>query len=139
MRARDVVDALANHDEQDALGHRPADLVEEGARQIGPSPFARARVHIKGEEGVPVLLRNVGPGQELDRQIRAERLPPLALDRLALARGERVEEIVKITITLVDEMELLARAQEKAFRRKRLRSGLGREGEMQRRSAARLA
>src|SRR5208283_4592285 len=119
--------------------HRPADLIEEGARQVRPSPFAGPRVDVKGEEGVPVPLRNVGPGQELDRQIRAERHPPLALDRLALARGERVEEIVKIAITLVDEMELLPRAQEKAFLRKRARFQLGREGEMQRRSAARPA
>src|ERR1700722_10794593 len=45
--ARDVAASALRHHEQDAFGHRLADEGEELARQVRPSPFARARLHVE--------------------------------------------------------------------------------------------
>ena len=44
--------------------------------------------------------RHVGAGQPFDGQAVAQRLAPLALDRLALARGQRGQKIVEIAIAV---------------------------------------
>ncbi len=55
-RAGDIAPAAPRHDQQNALGHGRADAVEKVARQIGTAPFARAGVHVEGEERVPMRL-----------------------------------------------------------------------------------
>ncbi len=55
-------------------------------------------------------------GKDSIVKIVAQRVAALALDRLALARGERGEESVEIAIALVEEMELLAGAARKTRR-----------------------
>src|SRR6185312_16779972 len=75
---------LSKH-EHDAVRHRSADAIEEGARQIGPAPLAVAGVHIEGEEGVPVPRPEVAAAERTDRQAVGERLAPFLADGLALA------------------------------------------------------
>ena len=43
------------HHQKDAVGKRRPDPVEESAGQIGAAPFARARMHVELEEGIPML------------------------------------------------------------------------------------
>ena len=52
-RAGDPAAGPLGHHQQDAVAHALADQREERAREIGPAPFARAGVHVEGEEGVP--------------------------------------------------------------------------------------
>ena len=101
-------------DQQDAVGHALADEREEGAVEIGPAPFARAGVHVEVEEGVPGVLGDVAAGQVDDLQSAGQRVAAFAADRLALARGERVEEVVEVAIALVDEVELAVGARQVA-------------------------
>src|SRR5208337_2515121 len=102
------------HHEEDALGHRRADQAEEGSGQIGTAPFARAGVHVELEERVPVLRTDGRTGDPFDRDIVAEGVPSLALDRLALARRERREKVVEGRESVAEKVELLAVADEEA-------------------------
>ena len=54
-----------------------ADDGEEFAREIGPAPFARAGVHVEGEERVPDRLGQVGAGEPSAPRCRAP-APPCA-------------------------------------------------------------
>ena len=47
------------------------------------------------------------PGDPLDGDAVRQRVPPLAPDRLALARGERREEILEAAVAVVEPVELL--------------------------------
>src|SRR5580704_3819739 len=85
------------------------------------------------EEGVPVLKSNRRTGQRLDRDFALEGVASLAFDRLALARGERAQEIVEIGVAVAKEMELLAIADQKAVFRQPFRILDGREGDVDRR------
>ena len=93
---------------------RLADQREEFAGEIGPAPFARAGVHVEREERVPRVLGDVAAGQPVDRDAGRERLAPLALDRLALARGERGEEVVEGGVAVIVPVELLVGALQEA-------------------------
>ena len=88
---------------------------EELACQIGPAPFARAGIHVEGEEGVPRGFGEVGAGEPHDLDAVRERVAPLAPDDLALARCERARgnprSVAKPRILPV---ELLVGAQEEA-------------------------
>ena len=61
---------LLRHHQQDAVGHALADQVKEGPGEVGAAPFARAGVHIEGEEGVPDILGQVGPKIGLECYLR---------------------------------------------------------------------
>ena len=86
-----------------------------------------------------MLGLDVGAGQQIDFEIVAQRLAPLALDRLALARGKRGEKVVEVAIALVDEMELLAGAQDEAGAAQGFGVGLIAEGDVDRGGVQRLA
>src|ERR1700722_17098567 len=90
-------------------------------------------MHIKLEEGVPVLGSNRRAGQQLDRDVAVERVAPLAFDRLALARSQRAQEIVEGRVAVAEEMELLAIADQKAIFGQPLGVLDGRKGDVNRR------
>ncbi len=71
-------------------------------------------------------------GQVDDLQPAGQRVAALAADRLALARGERVEEVVEVAIALVDEVELPVGARQIAVFGKLLLLGFSGEGDVQR-------
>src|SRR5207244_13259586 len=78
----------------------------------GTAPFARARFHVEREELIPNRFRQVGSRQPLHLDAGRERLAPLALDRLALARRERAEEVVESRVVRILPVELLVVALE---------------------------
>jgi len=94
-RPRDIAPAVARHHQQHAVGERRPDALKERARQIGAAPFARAGVHVEGEERVPVLRLYVAAGEQVDLDVVAQSVAPFALDRLALARGEEARKSSK--------------------------------------------
>ena len=135
-RAGDIAAVAAGHDQQDPVGHALADQREEAPVEIRPAPFPRAGVHVEGEEGIPGRFRQAWPGEEVDLDAAGEGVAALPADRLPLARGEGVEEIVEIAVAFVDEMELLVGALEKpGFAEQRPFRFLG-EGHVHRRGAA---
>ena len=67
-----------------------------------------------------------------DLDAARDRVAALAADRLPLARGERGEEIVEVAIALVDEMELLVGALEKAGLAEEAPLGFRQEGDVDR-------
>jgi hypothetical protein len=81
---------------------------------IGARMPERILLVIAKNAGRPIAgainFRDVGAGLVLDRDALAQSLPPLALDRLALARGQRPEKIVEAGIVLVLPVELLVDA-----------------------------
>ena len=86
------------------------------AVEIGPAPFARARIHVEGEERVPMRLGDVASGEPFDGDAVRQRVAALAPDRLALARGERGEKILEAPVAVVEPVELLVVAAQKALR-----------------------
>src|SRR5712692_2459255 len=106
--AGDVVGAAPRHDQHDLVRHALADQREEAARQIGRAPFPIGCAEIEAEERIPGPLGQVAAGQQLDFDAAGQRLAPLLLDRLALARIERGQIVVEIAVALVCPMELLA-------------------------------
>ncbi len=74
-----------------------------------------------------MLVPEVGAGDPLDGDAGGERVAPLALDRLALARGERAQEIVEGGIAVVVPVELLVDPAQEAQRPGPLGLGLGQE------------
>ena len=54
-RAGDIAPAAARHHQEDAVGERRPDQVEERTGQVGAAPFARASVNVELEERVPML------------------------------------------------------------------------------------
>src|SRR5690606_8947069 len=110
QRPGDGAAVALGQDQQAVVAHGAVQDVEEGARQVGPAPFAPAGVLVEGPEGVPMPGPDLVAGQAADAA--AEGLRPLAFlaDRLALARGELGQEVVETAITLVQPVELLAGA-----------------------------
>ena len=96
-------------------------------------------MHVELEEGVPVLGSNRWTRQRLDRDVAVQSVPALALDRLALARGQRGQEIVEGRKAVAEEMELLAVADQKTRVGQAFRVLSGREGDMNRRRLGLLA
>ena len=119
-----------SHHQEHAVGEGRANQFEERASEIRAAPFSRARMHVEFEKSVPVLGANRRTGQRLDRDVAIQRVAPLALDRLALARGERAQEIVEGRIAVAGEMELLAGANQKPGASQPLGILDRREGEM---------
>ena len=113
-RSRDVAALPLSHDEQTPVPHDLAEQREESPVEVRPAPLARAGVHVKVEKGIPMLLADVGPHHVLDCDAGGKCLRALFAHRLALARGERREEVVERAVALVMPMELLVRALQKA-------------------------
>ena len=68
----------------------------EVAGEVRPAPFAAAGIHVEGVELVPDVLGQVLAGQPVDGDAVLERRAAFLLQRLALARRERFEEIVMV-------------------------------------------
>ncbi len=136
-RAGDEAACAPGHHQHDAIAHLLADDREEGAVEVGRAPFARARVHVEGEKGIPGCFGEIGAGeaQNLDA---ACGLAPLALDHLAPARGERGEEIVEGRVAVVEPVKLAVVAGEEAEAGEIAPLGLGRKGNVQRGGALAL-
>src|SRR3546814_19185256 len=75
-RAGDPALIAPAHHQRDAPGHSLAQLREEAPVAVGPAPLAPDRVNIEEEEGVPVLLTDLGPAQEQELAPFAPRRPP---------------------------------------------------------------
>jgi hypothetical protein len=114
-------------------------MVSLTSEKIGPSPFARAGVHVEGEEIVPDRFGQVAAGEVMDGDAGLGRVPPLAPDHLALARGEGVQEIVEAGIAVVAPVELLVGAFQEALRAEKIPVPLRQEGDMGRRRLPLLA
>src|SRR5690606_12479250 len=94
------------HDEENAVAHALSDERVELPVEIGAAPFARACLHVEGEEGVPDRLGQVGSGQPVHAYALWQRVAPLAPDRLALARSKRLEEVVETAVAGIRPVEL---------------------------------
>src|SRR5262249_14289308 len=66
QRAGDRFFATPRDHEQAALARRGADQREGAAVEVGPAPLARAGIHVKGEERIPMRLRDLAPAQPFD-------------------------------------------------------------------------
>ena len=73
-RARHRPPIAHGEDQQAAIGHRLAQPGEEFAIEVGPAPLAAARVHVEGEERVPVGFGDVRA--PAGGRSRARRSPP---------------------------------------------------------------
>src|SRR5208282_5867591 len=120
------------HDEDDLLGHGGAEAGEEIAREVGMAPFAVAGVAVEAEEGVPVALLDLLPGERQHLEPAGKGGLALLADVLALARAQGGEEIIEVAIAAVVPMELLALALEEAGRAECEPLLLGREGDVER-------
>ena len=104
--AGDMAPGSLRHHQHDAFAHRRADRREEGTVEIGPTPFARTSILVEREEIVPDCLGKAVAGEDFDGDVVGERLAPLTLQRLALARGQCREEIVIAAEAFVLPVEL---------------------------------
>ena len=104
--AGDPAAVALGHHQQDTVAHLLADQRIERAREIGPAPFARSGLHVELEERVPDAFGEVGAGQPVDVMPVASASRAFAPDGLALARGQRGEEIVEVVIAGILPMEL---------------------------------
>ena len=123
------------HHQHDVVGHGVAQDVEEGAGEVGRTPFAAAGIHVEGEEGVPVPGLEIVAAELVDDQIRAAHRLALLADRLALARGEGGQEIVEGRVAGVAPVILPAEPQQPATLPEALPVGLAAEGGMDRADA----
>src|SRR4029077_18021304 len=105
--AGDPAVVAPRHDQEHVAGHALSDQREEGTVEVGPTPFARAGLHVEGKEGVPGVFGDIAAAERMDRDAVGEGIAPFTLDRLAMARIQRGEESVKMAITLVAPVELL--------------------------------
>src|SRR5947209_997835 len=113
QRPGDVVPSAFGDNQQDAIGKRFADHREEFTIEIRPAPFARAGVHVEGEERIPMCFGNVAAGDPFDADAVVQRGFALFADGLALTRGEIGEERLEARISRIEEMELLSSALQK--------------------------
>ena len=120
------------------LAHALGDQREGLAVEIGPPPLARARVHVEGVERVPVRLGDVAAVDPLDGDAGRSRLLALLAHGLALARGERGEEVVEVRVAGVVPVELLVRALQEPVLAQPAPLALAQEGDVHARHAVAL-
>src|SRR5690606_32761923 len=135
-RARDMASVAPRHDEQYALRHALADQAEEFAREIGAAPFAAARVHVEGEEGVPVILGDAASRHPFHGDAVFQRALALLADHLALARGQIGQKIFERGITAIVPVELLIRALKESMPAEPCPLAFRQKGDMERGYAA---
>src|SRR3990170_2200040 len=104
--AGDGAAGALGEDQETTVRHGCAEQREKAPVEVGLSPFAAASVHVEGEDVVPVGLGDGAAGHMLDGDPRCEGLGALLSDRLALARGEAVEEVVERPVSAVAPLEL---------------------------------
>src|ERR1700730_809813 len=108
------------HDQKDAVSHSLTNKRVERASKIWPAPLARARLHVKLEEGVPNAFGKVRAAQPVDADSGGKRIIAFTPDSFALARGQRRKKVVEAGIARIFPMELLMRALEIAARAEEL-------------------
>src|SRR6266704_773775 len=113
-RAGDETSGPSGHDQENAIGHRLADERIELPGQIRPAPFARAGLHVEGEEGVPYGFGQIGTREPNHVDAGWERVAPPAADDLALACRERGQEVVERAIGRIEPVVLLIIALQEA-------------------------
>ena len=104
--------------------------IKKLACQIGRAPFARAGVLVELPKRIPMFRLDLIAGEGFNRTAKILRLQTFFADVLALARTERCEKAIEISIAVVLPMELLAfaRHQPQFFCRRCL--GLGAKGDV---------
>src|SRR5579883_1348692 len=131
-RAGDVAAALACHHQHHALGKARAEEVEEAPRQIGRAPFAIGGRAIEAKKRIPMPGLDGFAGERLDLDPAGQRVPPLAPDLLALARGKRGKKLLEIRVAIILPMELPPDALQETGRAEALPFGFGGKGDMER-------
>ena len=71
QRARNRVAVTFRHNKMQIIGHSLVDDRKELPRQIGPAPFARSGILIKGPKGIPVFGADLVSGVAMDRAAKA--------------------------------------------------------------------
>src|SRR5262245_17784076 len=130
--AGDPAPAALGHHQKNAVAHLLADERIERAGEVRTPPLARAGLHVEVEKVVPHAFGEIGAGQPMHADAVGERILALAPDGLALAGGERGEEVVEGRVAGVLPMKLLVRALEVAALAEQLPFRLGREGDVHR-------
>src|SRR5216684_1181152 len=120
----------SGHDQENAIGHGLADERIELAAQIRAAPFARAGLHVEGEERVPYGFGQIRSRKPNHVDAGWERVAPLAADDLSLARGERGQEIVERAIGRIEPVELLIIALQEPMPAEQPPFRLAREGDV---------
>ena len=88
--------------------------VKKFPRQIGPAPFAAARVLIEAPEGIPVIRSDGVARQAADGAAKGLRRGPFLAQSLALAAGQSGQKIVIGCISIIVPVKLLAGARHQA-------------------------
>src|SRR5688500_12793931 len=87
-----MVSGALGHDEQHPLAHPLTEQRKEAAVEVGAAPLSRPRIHIEGEEIVPMRLGNVAAAQPFDGDAALQRVAAFLAERLALSGGKRGEK-----------------------------------------------
>src|SRR5690606_34358659 len=114
---------VPSEDHEHVLRHRPRDLGEQLAVEIGFAAAEQKRARVEGEDQVPVLGRQLVAAHVLEANPRLGDPAPLAARLLALLGAERREELVEIAVAAVvpDELAALARQESGRLERRPLR------------------
>ena len=133
---RDRLARFFRHDQQDIVRHGRADAQEKIQVQVGRRVMRAVGVVVAALEETPVG-RACGSAPDLpEGDAGLLHLAPLGADVLALLALQRVEKLFEIAVTVVQPVELHARAQQEAGRLQGLGLGLRRVQHMGRRQAA---
>ena len=111
----------------DVVAHVAVHNLEKFPRQIGRAPLARACVLIEPPEGIPMCGLDLISGQRADCTAKGLSLLAFLANVLAFARAERGQKSIKITVALVEPVELLGLAAHEAHLFPRQSLGLGAE------------
>ena len=131
QRARNRAVIVKGKKQDNAVAHAVANDVKKCTRQIRRPPFARACVLIEYPECVPMIRRDVSPGNHLDPDCGLRARAFLA-DGLALARRQRAQKAFKVRIIAVLPMKLRAHARQPSGGAKCLEFGCLDKGGMRR-------
>src|SRR5690606_14156614 len=85
QRTGDIAPVAPGHDEKRIIRHALADQAEKFAGKIGRAPFACARIHVEGVEGIPMIFCEIAAGYPFDLDAVFQCLLALLADHLALA------------------------------------------------------
>src|SRR6266436_4543942 len=111
---------MLGHHQQDSIGHSGGDLLEESPRQVGAAPFAVAGIDVESEELLPMMRLDIAAHEPLEAEAGAAGGFALLTDHLALAGGERIEEVLKAAVAVVVPVILDAHSSDQPRRRQRL-------------------
>ena len=106
-RGGDRFSITLRYHQQHAITKPCAEQLPEIAREIGAAtPFLIRSRAIEAMKGLPMARRNFCPAQCAQCQPCRLHIASFALQRLALARSQSAQEIIKITIARIGPMKL---------------------------------